>query len=235
MKGLIRALLIGLGLSQAVNAPAGEFQSHQSILDAAREFLAEQATATHGGGRVEASVGRLDRRLRLKPCSAPLETFLPRGARLKGNTSVGVRCPGQTPWKIYVSGSIKVFGPVVVAAEPLLRGRAIAEAQVKVAERELSGLSYGYFERPDKLEGMLADRAIPAGTVLTPNMLDAPRLVNRGDRVTLLAGGDRIQVRMRGEAMSDGTRGERIRVKALDTQRVIEGWVVSRGVVKVTL
>ena len=234
MKRLIRALLIALGLSQAATAPAGDFQSHQSILDAARAFLAEQATATHGG-RVEASVGRLDRRLRLKPCNAPLETFMPRGARLKGNTSVGVRCPGQTPWKIYVSGSINVFGKVVVAAEPLLRGRAISEAQVKVVERELSGLSYGYFERPDKLQGMLADRAIPAGTVLTPNMVDAPQLVNRGDRVTLLADGDRIQVRMRGEAMSDGTKGERIRVKALDTQRVIEGWVVSRGVVKVTL
>lgn len=234
MKRLIRALLIGLGLSQAATASADEFQSHQSILDAARAFLAEQATATHGG-RVEAGVGRLDRRLRLKPCSVPLETFMPRGARLKGNTSVGVRCPGETPWKIYVSGSIKVFGKVVVAAEPLLRGSAISEAQVKVVERELSGLSYGYFESPDKLRGMLADRAIPAGSVLTPNMVDAPRLVNRGDRVTLLAGSDRIQVRMRGEAMSDGTRGQRIRVKALDTKRVIEGWVVSRGVVKVTL
>lgn len=234
MKRRIRALLIGLGLSQAAMAPAAEFQSHQDILDTARAFLDEQATATHGG-RVEAAIGRLDRRLRLKPCAEPLQAFMPRGARLKGNTSVGVRCPGPTEWKIYVSGSIKVFGKVVVAAEPLLRGEAITPAQVKVVDRELSGLSYGYFEQPDRLQGMLADRAIPTGTVLTPNMVEAPRLISRGDRVTLLAGSDRIEVRMRGEAMSDGTRGERIRVKTLNSRRVIEGWVVSRGVVKVTL
>lgn len=234
MKGQLRALLIGLALVQAAAVSADEFQSHQSILDTARDFLVEQAAAAHTG-RVEAAVGRLDRRLRLTPCGEPLQAFLPRGARLKGNTSVGIRCPGPSEWKIYVSGNIKVFGQVVVAAEPLLRGRPIRREQLKVVERELSGLSYGYFERPDRLQGMLADRPIPAGTVLTPNQVEAPRLIRRGDRVTLLAGGDRIEVRMRGEAMSDGTRGERIRVKALDSQRVIEGWVVSRGVVKVTL
>ncbi|BAZ93843.1 flagellar basal body P-ring biosynthesis protein-like protein [Thiohalobacter thiocyanaticus] len=227
-------LMIALGLGQTVGAAPAGFQSHQGIVETAQRFLAEQAAAAHSG-KVEASIGRLDSRLRLKRCGAPLEAFLPAGARLSGNTSVGVRCPGPTEWKIYVSGKISVFGQVVVASEPLLRGEAVGEAQLRVVERELSGLSYGYFDRTDKLTGMLAGRAIPAGTVITPNMLSAPRLINRGDRVTLLTGSERFQVRMRGEAMSDGTRGERIRVKALNSQRVIEGWVVSRGVVKVTL
>lgn len=237
MKRLCRVLLIGLGLGLAqvgAGAAAAGFQSHQSILDTAQRFLADQAAAAHSG-KVEASIGNLDPRLRLKPCGRPLEAFMPTGARLNGNTSVGVRCPGPAAWKIYVSGSIEVFGQVVIASEPLLRGESLGEAQLRVVERELSGLSYGYFDGTDKLQGMLAGRAIPAGTVITPNMLTAPRLINRGDRVTLLTGSDRFEVRMRGEAMSDGTRGERIRVKALNSKRVIEGWVVSRGVVKVTL
>lgn len=230
----IRALLIGLSLGLSAQAWGGDFQSHQSILDTAERFLSEQAAAAHSG-KVEIDMGRLDSRLRLKPCGQPLQAFLPNGARLNGNTSVGISCPGPTEWKIYVSGSVKIFGEVVVAAEPLMRGAAITPDQVKVIEREIAGLNYGFYTTPDRLRGMLAKRAVAAGTVITPNLLTAPRLINRGDRVTLLANSGRIEVQMRGEAMSDGTKGERIRVRTLNTKRVIEGWVVSRGVVKVTL
>lgn len=227
-------LAIGLLSCLAANAAETGFQSHQSILDTAQRFLTEQATAAHNG-KVKVSIGRLDSRLRLKPCGQPLQAFMPNGARLNGNTSVGIRCQGPTEWKIYVSGSVDIFGNVVIASEPLLRRTAIAPDQLTVVEREISGLNYGFFESPDKLKGMLAKRAVPAGTVITPNMLTAPRLVNRGDRVTLLASSGRIEVQMRGEAMSDGTKGERIRVRTLNSKRVVEGWVVARGVVKVTL
>jgi flagella basal body P-ring formation protein FlgA len=40
---------------------------------------------------------------------------------------------------------------------------------------------------------------------------------------------------MAGEAISDGSRGERIRVRALNSRRIVDCVVVSAGVVKVTL
>jgi flagella basal body P-ring formation protein FlgA len=51
----------------------------------------------------------------------------------------------------------------------------------------------------------------------------------------LVSGQGPIQVEMLGEAVNDGARGDRVQVRALNSQRIVEGWVVSASVVKVTL
>ena len=56
---------------------------------------------------------RLDPRLRLARCDAPLETFMPRGSTQVGRVSVGVRCAGPKRWTVYVQ--VDVSAPVEVA------------------------------------------------------------------------------------------------------------------------
>jgi flagella basal body P-ring formation protein FlgA len=66
-------------------------------------------------------------------------------------------------------------------------------------------------------------------------MIKVPLLVKRGDRVRLVSGEGPIQVEMLGEAIEAAARGDRVRVRALDSKRIVEGWVVSASVVKMTL
>jgi flagella basal body P-ring formation protein FlgA len=40
---------------------------------------------------------------------------------------------------------------------------------------------------------------------------------------------------MQGEAVMDGRRGERIRVRSLSSKKIVEGVVTAPGVIKVTL
>ena len=54
-------------------------------------------------------------------------------------------------------------------------------------------------------------------------------IVRRGDRVTLLAKSNTIEVRMEGEALSDGSQGDRIRVKNLRSRQTIEGELSENG------
>ncbi len=227
-------LLICGGSAPAGAAAEPAIQAQAEILAAGHSFLLEAARAQHRGN-VEVHMGRLDARLRLARCSQALEGFLPPGARLSGSASVGVRCPGTGGWTLYIKAHIAVSAPALVTTRPLARGAALSPADVQIVESDVSASGYGYFQTLDQIEGLIARRPLPAGTVLNPTMVKAPRLIRRGDRVTLVNAAGPIRVEMAAEAISDGTRGERIRVRALNSGRVIDGWVVSAGVVKLTL
>lgn len=231
---LLSAFLLASACPAAVTAAPPQIQSPTEIVAAAEAFLESAAQGQHPG-RIEVKMGRLDPRLRLTACSTPLEAFQPAGARLSGNTSVGIRCPGRASWTIYLSADINVFGKALVATRALPRNAALDVNDVKLTETEVSMLGQGYLQSTDDIEGMVTHRPISAGTVLTPTMVKAPHIIKRGDRVRLQSGQGPVQVEMMGEAINNAARGDRVRVRPLNSKRIVEGWVVSASVVKVTL
>ncbi|WP_297526491.1 flagellar basal body P-ring formation chaperone FlgA [Thiohalobacter sp.] len=231
---LIR-MLAALPLALAgwtVAAPAA--QDLAAIRASAEALLLEQASAHHSG-RVEVRIGRLDPRLKLAPCRQPLEARLPDGARLIGRSSVQVSCPDLPGWSLYVTGQIDVFQKMLVTRRAIARGETLSRDDLVLAERNLARLQGGGFDDPAEILGKVAVRALPAGTPLRPALVRGRKLISRGDRVTLVADQGGIQVRMQGEAVSDGRAGERVRVRALSSRRIVEGRVAGAGVVKVTL
>jgi flagella basal body P-ring formation protein FlgA len=209
-------------------------QSHDSIRTRAQTYLMEQAQTQHTG-KIEVTIGTLDSRLRLRQCDGFLEAFIPEGAHLQGNTTVGIRCPDADGWRIYVTGKVSLLADVLVARESLARGSPVNEDSVELVERDISSLSRGYLNEPSQLEDKVLRRAVSPGMVLTPNMLESPRIIRRGDRVSLEVSQGALAVRMQGEAVMDGRRGERIRVRSLSSKKIVEGVVTAPGVIKVTL
>jgi flagella basal body P-ring formation protein FlgA len=224
----------GLLCALATTGWAVTLQSHDSIRTTAETYLREQAQTQHMGN-IEVTIGTLDNRLRLTQCNGVLDAFIPQGARLQGNTTVGIRCPDADGWRIYVTGKVSVLADVLVVRESLGRGSPVNEASVELVEQDISSLTRGYLDDPSQLEDKILKRAVSPGMVLTPNMLEAPRIIRRGDRVTLEASQGALAVRMQGEAVMDGRRGERIRVRSLNSKKIVEGVVTATGVIKVTL
>ncbi len=210
------------------------WQSRETILKTAQSFLDDFTSSSHSG-RTEIKLGKLDPRLKLKACETQLEAFQAPGSRQMGNTTVGIRCPDENGWSIYVTAKIKVFGKVLVLRQPLTRGVAISQNDLDLVERNLAALPYGYYADPKPVIGKLTKRTLAANSVLTPQMLTAPKLIKRGQRVTLVGEAGALTVRMVGEALSDGSEGDIIRVRADGSKRVIDGTVTPQGVIKVTL
>jgi len=233
-------LFIGLVIStwQPLSALAADaatqWQGHAAIRSTAQSFMDAFISSQHQG-RSTVKLGQLDSRLRLKVCTSPLEAFMPPGGRIMGNTTVGVRCPDDGGWNIYVSARVDVFGPVLIARQPLARGVAVQDSDLELVERNLANLPYGYYTDSQPIAGMLVKRTIAAATVITPQMLQAPKLVKRGQRVTVIAESGALNIRSVGKALGDGKAGDTISVRAEGSQRVVDGVVVSRGVIKVTL
>jgi flagella basal body P-ring formation protein FlgA len=226
-------LLTGYAISSPLTALANEAQSLDSIRQVARNFVLN--TAKLPGITTEAEVGSLDSRLRLALCPAPLTAFLPAGAKLSGNATVGVRCQDSKPWTVYVPVRIKLNGQVLVVTRPMAKGALIKEADVRLETRDMAALPVAPLTESSQAVGKLAKRALGIGTVISVNELQVPRLVRRGDRITILAAESGIEIRANGEALMDGAEGDRIRVRNSLTDKVIQATVVSAGLVQVNL
>lgn len=221
-----------LHVAYAQNGREPGIQPLGTIVTAARDYLLQQ-NSTSGPFKPQVTVGAPDPRLRLAVCGDKLEAFTPPGQKTLGNTTVGVRCSGANPWTIYVQASVALIEPVLVAQRPLSRGTVLSGDDVTLAEKDVARMTQGYLTDIKDINGMVLKYSVTAGAVLRPSLLQPPIVIKRGERVILLAEGGGIQVKMEGQSLMDGAVGDIIRVRNLSSHRVVEGTVVSPGVVQV--
>ena len=227
----MREIMIGTFFCLALcgNAAGAAIEKLENIRTAVRDYaIAEVGTEADG---VHIEVGRLDPRLRLAACSHPLDTYFSPGARNIGHTTVGVRCDGPKAWSLYVPLHIDRLVNVAVAVDNLPRGHAIGAADVHYEKRSLARLKRGYFSAKEGLIGKITTRAVSRGAPYTENMVKQAKLVKRGERVMLSLNNGTVAVRVAGTALRDGGRGERIPVRNLSSNRVIQGVVHEPGLV----
>ena len=215
-----------------INSAHANIQSQESLKKAVINFLNTEIEEIPDA---EISVREFDKRLRLHQCSSPLQAFWPLGNKRLGSTTVGIRCNGDKPWKIYVGAHIHIYKYVWVSKLGLNRHQVIDLASVSKEKRDITQLTTGYLLADSPVEGLQIRRNIPANQVLTKTMLGSQNLVKRGDRITIISRYAGIEVRAKGVALGDGSKGEKIRVKNISSKREIEAYVSDRQHVLVTL
>jgi len=225
---LLSALLL---TGSALAADGDDIEPLENIRAAAEQHALAGAEGLPG--RVEVTVGSLDSRLRLAACDQPLQAYDSPNGLSAGRGVVGVRCDGGRPWKLYVPVSIALMDQVVVSSRPLVRGQDVQAEDLMLSEVDTSSLRKAYFTRIEDVVGLRSKRAIGSGTTLHAGLLQRAKLVKRGSQVEILAVSDGLQVQMRGKALADGGRGDRIQVQNLNSGRVITGTVAGSGLVQV--
>ena len=69
--------------------------------------------------------------------------------------------------------------------------------------------------------------------MITPNMLESAVAIRRGQKVTLVNHNGPVSVSMAGEALNEATLGQRIRIKNVNSGRILEGIVRSDEMVEI--
>ena len=226
--GLLALVLVGLSLQAAV---ASEWHDVDDIANTAEAFVLDRAAAS--GGQTSASAAALDPRVRLAACDVPLTGGLRPGARIGPRTVVAVRCDGARPWRLFVPVEVSVRTQVWTARHPLPRGHLLAAEDLVADERDVSRMNSGYISDINTLIGQRLRSSVLAGRALTLQLVEADKLIRRGQSVTLAVNAGGIEIRMIGTALMDGGMGQRIRVENVNSGRVVEGIVRSREVVEV--
>jgi flagella basal body P-ring formation protein FlgA len=219
----------------ALPASAQPTQAVEEVRQAAAGFVQQRMQTSAGpAGTVHVEAGALDARLRLAPCTQPLQAFSNAELRPAPRLVVGVRC-AQPAWTIYVPVQVETELEVLVLQRALPRSSAVLPLDVKPERRRVPGVAASYILDASQLAGRHLRNTAAPGTALTVDLLAADLLVRRGQRVTLIATAGGIEVRAQGEAVSDAMPDGRVRVLNLNSQRVVEGRVESRDSVRVSL
>lgn len=82
-------------------------------------------------------------------------------------------------------------------------------------------------------QGKEAVRNLPAGAVLRATDIMPPRLVKRGEPVTIAVRKGTLLIATPGKALSSGGTGDLVRVVALSTSRTLDAIVEKSGTVRV--
>lgn len=214
-------------------ANAASFQSHSSIQEAIHRYLME--VLVDGEEDITIVVGKLDRRLRLKQCEAPVHVSLPASSRRVGGVIVKVACEQGPSWAIYVQSEVERFGSVMIAKRGLHRGDIISREDIEPKRVSLGMVRGGYITKIENILDWEVKRTISIGAIVNPNSIRRQLLVKRGDIVVIIAKNMKFEVKMSGIAKSSGAKGDTVKVINQSSKKVVEGVVIGPGVVQVPM
>lgn len=128
---------------------------------------------------------------------------------------------------------MEVFFDVVQATRTVPRDRILSPGDVEIVRVRSSHPLRNIIINAEEAIGKRAVRDIDLGQNLSPYMLKQVPLINRGDRVIILAEKGRIRITAPGLAREVGFKGAIIQVENLQTNKTIYGTVIDSKTIKV--
>jgi len=140
---------------------------------------------------------------------------------------------GMEPISVRIEGEVADMIDLPVAVVRMPAGAIPGPEDVRMARVRVASVHTDVARDLVAVIGMQLKRQVPAGTPIPVAQLMRPTQVTRGDpvRLQLQVGG--LSLAGQGLALESGATGERIRVRNVSSQAVIEAEVAGPGVVRV--
>ncbi|MBB1198986.1 flagellar basal body P-ring formation protein FlgA [Enterobacteriaceae bacterium 89] len=169
----------------------------------------------------------------LPPCGKSLSVSFPGGDKIDLNRfRLDVRCDEPQGWDMAVTVKPDIYLPIVVAQRSLERGQVLSPSDVTIKKLNISSTRGNYVTQPDEVMGLTVKRRIRELQPIALTQLDSPVLVERGQRVMMIAEQGGVQAQTVGEAMKKGRKGEMIKVKNESSERIVSAIVTDSGTVR---
>lgn len=219
-----------------LSVQANTYQPLDNIRSGSEHFLRTQLGVSADDQAIQIKAGTLDHRLRLAKCATPLQHSIPQGQRLQGRVAVSVKCiDHQNRWSIFVPVTITQFADVVVTTEAVSRGELLRASQLKLERRPLNLLQHGYLRSIKQAVGQRIKTTLARGQIVSPGQINRPYDIKQGQNVNILAKSTHFSVRIKGKALANGRIGDKIRVKNVSSNKIVEGTVTYNGYVEIGL
>ena len=115
------------------------------------------------------------------------------------------------------------------------RGQPVVPSDLEAVQRPSSEMTPDAVRNPSELQNATARRDLRAGEPVLRRSVELPPMVARGHRVTLVAQTRAIRLSALGEALAAGHHGDTIRVRNLDSQKIVTGRIVGPQTVEMEL
>jgi len=133
----------------------------------------------------------------------------------------------------HISGRVIASKNIPVLSKRVRKGEIIGESDIKLAWVPESQIHKNTILNAKNLIGKEIKQEHNEGSFLTSSNVISPRLVLKGTMVTMKIRTPSMIITAQGRALQDGAKGDMVRIKNMQSHRIIEAVVEADGVVKV--
>lgn len=133
-----------------------------------------------------------------------------------------------------ISGRIVRMATVPVLRTGLNNGTIIGERDIDFIDIPEKSLNGDIILKKEDLMGMTPRRVVLSGQPVQFNDIESPRMVSRGDIVTMIFNEGTLQLTAQGKALENGARGDKIRVVNTSSSKTILAQVTNNKEVTLT-
>jgi len=142
--------------------------------------------------------------------------------------------PANNPtYTLRLTGRLQRLIEVPVLTRRIRRGAIIRARDVVLHKLDRARVASATVLDRTNVVGLAARRTLRRGEPLNSGDLRAPVLVRRGALVTMEIQTSQMRLTARGKALESGSRGDTVRIRNIQSKRVIEGTVVGADRVRI--
>lgn len=134
-----------------------------------------------------------------------------------------------------IAVKVDAVGEVLTAVGELPKGHVVSAEDVQRVRLPRSRIAADAVRSLAEVEGGTLKRPVGPGEPLTRRYVELPPVVSRGDRVTMIARSGGIRITAIGEALGTARQGEPVRVRNIDSLKIISGRAVAAQTVEMEL
>lgn len=131
----------------------------------------------------------------------------------------------------WISGTIRVSQLTPVTTRMILQGERVQPEDIRMLMTDVTYSKDGVL-RVEDIQGQIATRSLPIGSPIWTTDLKREPAAKKGQIVKALIGDESFEISTNMQAEDSGFVGDLIKVKNLETQKVLSGLIVEKGVVK---
>ena len=225
MKWLLTTILILA--STNVSASTAQ-QSHRALGELAARAL-EKRAESQGLDEIQVEVFPLDGRVNLPACAEQVSVLSEHNQTVLGRVTVGMRCQTPEPWTIYLRGRVTSTVTMPVLKHPVNRSELIDDGDVALKNLEIDTDIRGIIIDRSQMVGKVAVRNLTAGQPIRQSDVKAPRIISRGQSVTITSKAGGLTVTMKGRALGNARVGDRVWVQNQSSNKRVQGEVTPGG------
>lgn len=155
----------------------------------------------------------------------------PFSVQFRGSFTTLIKMPDRA-WTGWLTGYVKWKGPVLTARRSISYQERIQESDLEEDEKDIT-FSKDVVTDKSEIVGQVAGRVLSPSVVLTRTDLKKEPIVKKGQIVKTLMGRDDFEISIVSLAEENGFIGDLVKVKNVDSQKLLSAVVVDRGVVRV--
>ena len=148
---------------------------------------------------------------------------------------VELQVEGETRRALTVTVDTRFFKEVLVTTRGIRRGEDFTLDMFELIERDITEEKDGYYTDFAELTDLQAKRPLGFDRILAYRYVEKVPVVHRGDEVQLVVQAGNMQISTLGVALQDGGVGTRIRVRNLDSGKILRGEILDSRTLKVAL